>query len=305
MDFRSSLARHSRRLGPGLSATGMVRGKEYRPFGTSALQGRVANPRGLALMADKPQKPGPAPNPSALEPPSADGRTRSVRASAQSQERLAAGLAMIAGFVDAYGIITYGVYVSFMSGNTTQTGYQAAEGQFGLAAASALAILFFVGGSFAGTLLVEFAGGRARRLLFGVVAALLTGIIGFWQLGVLSVGVHIATASFAMGVMNSALSRVGAQAVSLTFVTGTLSRVGSHLALAAKHAPLADAQGPWDTHLRRAMILARVWAGFLAGAILSGAATPRFGVWVLAAPALILAALAALDRGGGATRPSR
>ena len=31
------------------------------------------------------------------------------------QERLAAGLAVIAGFVDAYGIITYNTYVSFMS----------------------------------------------------------------------------------------------------------------------------------------------------------------------------------------------
>ena len=103
-----------------------------------------------------------------------------------------------------------------------------------------------------------------------------------------------------MGIMNSALSRVGAQSVSLTFVTGTLSRVGSHLALAAKRAPLPDAQGPWDTHLRRAMLLARVWAGFLAGALLSGAATPRFGALVLSAPALILAALAAFGRTAGA-----
>jgi uncharacterized membrane protein YoaK (UPF0700 family) len=42
--------------------------------------------------------------------------------------------------------------------------------------------------------------------------------------------------------------------------------------------------------------LARVWAGFLAGALLSGAATPWFGAWVLLAPVLILAALAAFDR---------
>jgi uncharacterized membrane protein YoaK (UPF0700 family) len=103
-----------------------------------------------------------------------------------------------------------------------------------------------------------------------------------------------------MGVFNSALSRVGAQAVSLTFVTGTLSRVGSHLALAARRAAPTDSQGPWDTHLRRALLLARVWAGFLAGAILSGAATPRCGVWVLSVPALILAALAAFDRQDGA-----
>ena len=95
-----------------------------------------------------------------------DRAGRSKRAEVRSAERLAAALAMIAGFVDAYGLITYGVYVSFMSGNTTQTGYQAAEGAFGPASLSALAILFFVVGSFAGTLLVEFAGRHARRVVY-------------------------------------------------------------------------------------------------------------------------------------------
>jgi len=66
--------------------------------------------------------------------------------------------------------------------------------------------------------------------------------------------------------------------------------------------PLADSQGPWDTHLRRGLMLARVWTGFVAGAILSGAATPRYGVWVLSAPALILAALAVFERRGDAGR---
>src|SRR5271155_3671701 len=139
----------------------------------------------------------------------ADRTAPSQRSGAQSQVRLAAGLAMIAGFVDAYGIITYGVYVSFMSGNTTQTGYNAGQGAFSAAAPSALAILFFVGGSFAGTLFTQFAGRRARQLVFGVVAAALAAIIGFTQLGFLSAGPHIATASFAMGVMNTTLTRVG------------------------------------------------------------------------------------------------
>jgi uncharacterized membrane protein YoaK (UPF0700 family) len=202
---------------------------------------------------------------------------------------------MIAGFIDAYGMITYGVFVSFMSGNTTQTGYQTAEGAFGLASLSALAILFFVVGSFAGTLLAQFAARLARRLVFGVVAAALALIIGFTQLAWLSGAAAIAAISFAMGVMNSAFSRVGAQSVSLTFVTGTLSRVGSHLAMALRRAPLPDAEGSWDTHLRRALLLARVWVGFLVGALLSGAATPRYGAWVLLPPALILAVLTAVD----------
>jgi uncharacterized membrane protein YoaK (UPF0700 family) len=244
-------------------------------------------------MADELSKPTRTESLSALEAQAVD---RSLQARTRNAELLAVALAMIAGFIDAYGMITYGVFVSFMSGNTTQTGYQTAKGAFGPASLSALAILFFVVGSFAGTLLVQAAGRLARRAVFGVVAAALAEIVGLKYFGFLSVGFGIAIVSVAMGVMNSALSRVGAQSVSLTFVTGTLSRVGSHLALAAKRAPLADAQGPWDTHLRRALMLSRVWTGFLVGAFLSGAATPRYGALVLSAPALILAALAAFDR---------
>src|SRR5271155_4402767 len=106
-------------------------------------------------MADELIKPTPAGSRSALEAQAID---RSLQAHSRNAELLAAALAMIAGFIDAYGMITYGVFVSFMSGNTTQTGYQTAEGAFGPASLSALAILFFVLGAFAGTLLVQAAG---------------------------------------------------------------------------------------------------------------------------------------------------
>ena len=225
-----------------------------------------------------------------------DRPERSKLAEVRNAELLAAALAMIAGFIDAYGFITYGVYASFMSGNTTQAGYLAGQGAFAAAAVPALAILFFVGGSFAGTLLAQYAERDARRVLFGAVAVSLAAVVVFWRFGFVSAGAHIPTISFARGVMNSALSRVGAQSVSVTFITGTLSRVGANLALALRRAPLTDAEGPWDTHLRRALLLARVWLGFLVGALLSGAATPRYGAPVLLAPALILAVLAAFDR---------
>ena len=129
-------------------------------------------------MADDLIKPALAAGPSA---PEADVANRSPRAQARNAELLAAALATIAGFTDAYGMITYGVFVSFMSGNTTQTGYKAAEGLFGAAALSGLAILFFVIGSFAATLLVQSAGRLARRVVFGVVAAGLATIIGFTE----------------------------------------------------------------------------------------------------------------------------
>jgi len=211
---------------------------------------------------------------------------------ALNEGRLAICLALIAGYVDACGIRTFGTYVSFMSGNTTQTGMMTGEGNLVAALPGALAIAFFVAGSFAGTWLTHSGLRQPRRVLFGVVGALLATTIGVMQPGSLDVKIGIATLSLAMGMMNNTLSRVGSEAVSLTFVTGDLNRIGSHLALSLKRAPLRDAQGPWDTHLRRARLLASAWAGFMTGAVLSGAARPYFGVWILLPPILILLALA-------------
>jgi uncharacterized membrane protein YoaK (UPF0700 family) len=211
---------------------------------------------------------------------------------ARAERRLAICLALIAGYVDAYGLRAFANYVSFMSGNTTQTGYMTGKGNLVAALPSALAIVFFLAGSFAGTWLIHSGLRHLRQLLFGVVAAMLAVSIGVMQPSSLDAKVCIATLSLAMGLMNTTLSQIGAEPVNLTFVTGTLNKIGRHLALALRRAPLPDAQGKWDTHLRRAGLMASVWAGFLIGAMVSGAATSYFGVWVLLPPVLILLALA-------------
>jgi uncharacterized membrane protein YoaK (UPF0700 family) len=135
---------------------------------------------------------------------------------ARAERRLAICLALIAGYVDAYGLIALGVYVSFMSGNTTQAGYLSGQGNFAAALPSAIAIVFFLFGSFAGTWLTHSGRHHSRRLLFGAVSALLAVIIGVTQLGWLHAEVGIAALSLAMGLMNTTLSHVGAEPVSLT-----------------------------------------------------------------------------------------
>ena len=91
--------------------------------------------------------------------------------------------------------------------------------------------------------------------------------------------------------MNAALSKVGAESVSLTFVTGTLNRIGGHLAAAAGRKPLPEGDGPGDSHLARARIDASGWSGFLVSAGLSGMAGSHFRMWALLPPFFVIVAL--------------
>ncbi len=213
-------------------------------------------------------------------------------ASTRVQERLDALLALIAGYVDSYGYISYSTYLSFMSGNTTQTGYNLGEGKITAAIPPLIAILFFVLGAFTGTLLAHSRPRRPRQLVFLLAASLLGLIVAVLQVSSIPGNLQIATLCLAMGAMNTLLGQVGAEQVNLTYVTGTLGTIGRHFALALKHARPHDAQGPWDTHRRRAAILTFIWTAFLFGALLAGTATPHFGVRTLLPAMLVLLVLA-------------
>lgn len=205
-------------------------------------------------------------------------------------------LALIAGYADAYGFIHYQAYVSFMSGNTTQSGLSLGRAAWMLAVPTMVAIAAFVGGVFVGTLLASTRAGQSPRSRFGLVAAIMAGIIVATVGASLPSDLGIMLLSFAMGIMNTTLSQVGGEAVALGYVSGTLNAFARHLALACRRLPLLGAREPWDTHGRRALLLSGVWLAFLIGAALSTAASVLFGVWVLALPVTVLAAFAALDR---------
>jgi uncharacterized membrane protein YoaK (UPF0700 family) len=211
---------------------------------------------------------------------------------ARAQGRLAIVLALIAGYVDCYGFLNYRVYASFMSGNTTQTGLQAGEANLALAGHNLLPIPSFVVGVFVGTFLVHSSLRHQLRWLFGLVAALLAVGMAAVYLGPPPGWSSIIILSLAMGLMNATVTRVGEQPISLGYVTGSLNNLAQHLALAVKRIPVPHAQGSWDTHRRRAVLLASVWAAFLIGAVLAGATTPRFAVWTLLLPTLTLLVLA-------------
>jgi len=200
-------------------------------------------------------------------------------------------LALLAGYLDGYGLLFLKTYISCMSGNTTFTGLKSGQGNFQAALTSAIAVVFFVTGSFLGNLFTESGLRHSHRLIFGVVAGLVATVAGLEWHGARNIPSEIALLSLAMGMMNPALSKVGAEPVSLTFVTGTLSRIGGHLAAAARRKPLPDGRGPGDSHLARARIDAGVWSGFLVGAVLSGITGSYFRMWALLPPSVVMIAL--------------
>jgi uncharacterized membrane protein YoaK (UPF0700 family) len=136
---------------------------------------------------------------------------------------MATFLALMAGYVDGYGLLVLGTSVSFMSGNTTTVGLKSGQSIFRAALPSAIAVLFFVTGSFLGTLFSQAKLRHSHRLMFGVIAGMLATVAGLQQHGLWNGGAEIAILSVAMGMMNPALARVGGESVGLTFVTGTLS----------------------------------------------------------------------------------
>ena len=209
----------------------------------------------------------------------------------RAQKRLAACLALIAGYVDAYGLIVLGTYVSLMSGNTTSAGVKAGEAHFAGAHTAVIAIVLFVAGSFAGATIAHSRPDHAHRILFGLVAALLALAFAVGGSGALN-DMCVALLAFAMGIMNQSMSRLGAEAVNLTFVTGALSKIGVHLALARKRAPVPNQEGAWDTHRYRARIHAQLWAAYTIGAILAGAALSFARNVALAPVIVVLAAFA-------------
>ncbi len=202
--------------------------------------------------------------------------------------------ALISGYVDSYALLNFGVYASFMTGNTTSGGLHAGQANLAAAGHSLLPIPFFLLGILAGTLLGRADQQRALRRLSLLVAAMLAvGVAGayFAWPGWLS----IMTLSLAMGILNTSVTHVGGQAVSLGYMTGDLNNLAQHLAMGITRAPVSQAQGPRDTHWRRAALLSSLWTVFLAGAVLGAALAASLAAWTLLFPALMLLVLAVLE----------
>lgn len=203
-------------------------------------------------------------------------------------------LALVAGFVDAYAIINHEVFVSFMSGNTTHIGQHLGDAGFLLAWQNVLPIIMFVAGGFVGTLILHAGISMPARWALLLVAALIALSLILSAPGLLANWLEVTFLAFAMGAMNPTVSHVNGESVGLTYVTGTLNKIGQHLAMAVRGIPVPGAKGPWDTNIRRITVLLGVWFCFLLGAFFGAVGAYQIDEWALVVPVVLVLAIAIL-----------
>jgi uncharacterized membrane protein YoaK (UPF0700 family) len=173
----------------------------------------------------------------------------------RSFQVLALGFAALAGYIDAVGFLSSGgLFVSFMTGNSTRLAIGAAQGGRVALAAGALIVLF-VSGVILMALLSGLAGERWRKLAAASgVAGLLTTAAVFqslhWTLG------ELAALAMAMGAANTIFQRDRDVAFGVTYMTGTLVKFGLRVAASLR----GEERFGWAPYLL-------LWLGLVAGGI--------------------------------------
>src|SRR5262245_12698948 len=197
---------------------------------------------------------------------------------------LASALSSLSGYVDAIVFLHLGgLFVSFMSGNSTRMGVSLADGQW-LSALEALGlIVLFVAGAAVGSLIVLGRSTHRQALLLLTEALLLVAAALAHHLG--QQPLAIAAIVLAMGLENAVFQIDGGGGLGLTYVTGALVKVGQLLAAAMTGGP----RWGWLPNLL-------LWAALVAGAVAGALAYSRFNlgaIWIAAGVALALSAVIA------------
>ena len=198
---------------------------------------------------------------------------------------LACALAALAGYVDAIGFLHLGgLFVSFMSGNSTRMGVSLAEGQWAAAAESLGLIALFVAGAAAGSLIVL--GRGVNRQPWVLLAEALLLAAGALAYAFALPNAAVAAIVLAMGMENAVFQIHGGGGLGLTYVTGALVKVGQLAAAAIT----GGARWDWWPNLL-------LWAALVAGSLCGALAYHWINlaaIWFAAASALALSAIVAV-----------
>jgi uncharacterized membrane protein YoaK (UPF0700 family) len=198
---------------------------------------------------------------------------------------LACALSALAGYVDGIGFLHLGgLFVSFMSGNSTRMGVSLAEGHWRSAAGALGLIVLFVIGAAAGSLIVLGRGVHRQPWVLLAEAVLLAAAALAYAFN--QSNVAVAAIVLAMGLENAVFQIHGGAGLGLTYVTGALVKVGQLVAAALT----GGARWAWAANL---LLWAALATGSLCGALVYHWINLA-AIWFAAAAALALSAIVAV-----------
>lgn len=212
----------------------------------------------------------------------------------RGEQLLAVALTVLAGFVDSVGFLYLGgVFLSFMSGNTTRFATAAVEGDGNLAVLAGSCLGLFLGGVVLGALVHRLA--RIRWDLTRGREAVMATVTALFGLSALLVALDaeqaaILVLSVGIGALNSVFERDGEVAVPLTYMTGTLVKMGQRLV----DSFFGGGHIRWISHLL-------LWLGLAAGAVGGALVFEALGistVYVIAGYMLLLTVVSQMVREG-------
>ena len=197
---------------------------------------------------------------------------------------LACALSAMAGYVDGIGFLHLGgLFVSFMSGNSTRLGVSLAQANWSSAAEAIGLILLFVMGAACGSLIVLGRGANRQPWVLLVEAMLLALAALCYAFGLSNAAG--AAMVLAMGLENAVFQIDGGAGLGLTYITGALVKVGQFAAAAMT----GGARWGWLPNLL-------LWTALVAGSACGALAYHLINlaaVWFAAALALILSGIVA------------
>jgi uncharacterized membrane protein YoaK (UPF0700 family) len=195
---------------------------------------------------------------------------------------LACALSALAGYVDGVGFLHLGgLFVSFMSGNSTRLGVALAEAHWPNVLQAVGLIALFVVGAACGSLIILTRAVHCQSWVLLGEAVLLAAAALLSAVGVPALAVSAMV--LAMGMENAVFQVGGGAGLGLTYMTGALVKVGQLAAVALT----GGRRWGWLPNLL-------LWAALVTGAV-AGASAYRWinltAIWFAAGVALVLSSI--------------
>ena len=186
-------------------------------------------------------------------------------------------LAIVAGYADAIGFLTFGAFAGAMTGNTVLLGIALAGAQYADAAQSAIIIAAFMVG-------VAFSAVLGSKLPLAAVLGIEAAAI----VGAALIAPHFAAPvlAFAMGLQNATMTRFSGTSLNTVVLTGNLQKMIQGFLGRFTGSPKPAQSGSAEAGSAASATIAFVWLAYL-----GGVAVGAFADRLLAYPLLPVVAL--------------